>query len=73
MPSTATITAKAGPGNTVTALALTGVTEFKFQAGPVRPMLFVTCDQGIREFDINASTTLTCTLTAGGNAAFVVS
>lgn len=73
MPSTATITAKTGPAQTVTALALTGVTRFDCQLGG-RNVLQVWQDSGIiKEFDINATTTLTCTITAGGNAAFTVS
>lgn len=78
MAVTATVTAKTGVAQTVTAQALTGVTEMKFAFGsPSNPIkqnvLFVQCDQGNLQFDINATTTVTCTITAGGNAAWVVS
>lgn len=79
MAVTATVTSKTGPGNTVTAQSLTGVSQMNFLFGPQSPpgpktnVLFVECDQGKLQFDINATTTVTCTITAGGNAAWVVS
>lgn len=78
MASQATITAKTGPGNTVTSQVLTNVTRMDFQtnnpsAGITKNVLFVQCDQGLLQFDINATTTITCTITAGGNATWVVS
>lgn len=72
MASSATITAKAGPANTVTAQALTGIKKMIFDITG-RSILEVFCDQGRLEYDINATTTLTCTITAGGNATWVVS
>lgn len=63
MPSQATITSKTGPGITVTSLVLTNLTKFNMDlAGKV---LFTVSDQGQREFDIAATTTLTCTIAAG--------
>lgn len=79
MAVTATVTAKTGPGLTVTAQALTGVTKMNFAFGPQsnpnskQNVLFVSCDQGDLQFDINATTTVTCTITAGGNAAWTIS
>ena len=72
MASTATITSRVGPALTVTALALTGVTKFYLDLGG-RSVLLTESDQGRKEFDVNATTTLTCTITAGGNAAITVS
>lgn len=72
MASSATVTAKAGPGLTVTAVALTGVTRMDFGIKG-RSILEVYCDQGRLEYDINSTTTISCTITAGGNAAWTIS
>lgn len=64
MPSQATITAKTGPERTVTALVLTNLTVFDLRLAG-KSILFTESDQGKREFDINATTTLTCTISAG--------
>lgn len=71
MPSQVTITAKTGPGQTVTSLVLTGVTEMNYQTFP-RSLLKVVHDKGQSEFDIQAQTTWTITL-SGGNVTVVVS
>lgn len=64
MPSQATITAKAGPAQAVTSAVLTDLTEFNLQLGG--KSVLQTVAAGIRrEFDINATTTLTCTIAAG--------
>lgn len=64
MPSTATVTAKIGTAQTVTALALTGVTSYTFNTYPTST-LQVVCDQGRPTFDIQADTTITATISAG--------
>lgn len=64
MPSQATITAKTGPAQTVTALVLTNLRTFNLDLAG-RSVLFTDSDQGKREFDIAATTTLTCTIAAG--------
>lgn len=64
MPDQITLTAKVGPGLTVTTLVLTNVTFFSVDT--VQGILQVTCDQnpygGI--YDISAATTFTCTVSA---------
>lgn len=64
MPSQATITGKTGPAQTVTALVLTNLRVFHMDLAG-RSVLLTESDQGKREFDINATTTLTCTIAAG--------
>jgi hypothetical protein len=63
MPSQATITGKTGPAATVTSLILTNLTKFNMDLG--NKVLFTVSDQGQREFDLGATTTLTCTIAAG--------
>ena len=62
MPNTATITAKIGPGAAVTALAVTGISQFD-----------VNCDSGvltivkgsvITKYDVAAATTVTVTVSS---------
>lgn len=59
-----TLTAKVGPGLTVSAIVLTGVT--KFSVDTVQGLLEVTCDQnpygGI--YDISAASTFTVTVSS---------
>lgn len=64
MPSQATITSKTGPAQTVTALVLTNLRVFHLELAG-KSILQTVSDQGQREFDINATTTLTCTIAAG--------
>jgi hypothetical protein len=64
MPSQATVTAKAGPALTVTSLLLSELTRFELVLGG-KSMLFTESAQGKKEFDINATSTLTCTIAAG--------
>ena len=64
MPSQATVTGKAGPAKTVTALIHPNVTVFNLSLGG-KSMLYIESDLGKREYDINATTTLTCTIAAG--------
>lgn len=71
MPSQLTITAKTGPGGTVTALVLTGITEFTYFTDP-KSLLKVTHDKGTSEFDVEASTVWTITLSSG-NVTMVIS
>lgn len=71
MPSQLTVTnGRTGPGVSVAGLVLTGVKDFNVNMA--RQMLFVNSDQGPKEFDINATTTLTCTITAGANCTLVI-
>jgi hypothetical protein len=71
MASQLTITGKTGPAVTVTSLILTGLKQFNLDMD--RKVLFTSSDAGLREFDVNATTTLTCTITAGANCTMVVS
>jgi hypothetical protein len=71
MPSQATITSKTGPAQQVTALVLSELTRFELVLGG-KSVLNTESAIGKREFDINATTTLTCTISAG-NATIVVS
>ena len=64
MPSTATVTSKTGPGQTVTVLVINNVREANF-ALALKSILVVTNDLGIKEFDINATTTITFTIAVG--------
>lgn len=72
MPSTATVTAKAGPALTVTSATFSDVREFLLRLGGKSVLQITDDSKGIREFDINATTTLTCTI-ASGVATIVVS
>ena len=66
MPSTATITSKTGPGVTVTALVINNVTDFHVETYPHSLLKVNSTDiAGTREFDIQATTTFTCTISAG--------
>jgi hypothetical protein len=64
MASTATVTAPVGPGGSVSAVVLTGVTELFVQPAP-SSMLFIKHDKGRSEFAINATTTFTVTPSSG--------
>jgi len=64
MASSATVTAPTGPGQTVTAVVFTGVTELLVQPAP-QSMLFIKHDAGRSEFAINATTTFTVTPSSG--------
>lgn len=65
MPSTATVTAKTGPALTVTAATFPDVREFLLKLGGKSILQINDDSRGIKEFDINATTTLTCTIAAG--------
>lgn len=71
MPSQVTITAKTGPGQTVTTLVLTGVTRIEYDTDP-KSLLKILHDKGQSEFDIEASTVWTTTLSSG-NITVVIS
>ena len=64
MPSQATVTSKTGPGITVTAQVFNPISRFDLQLGG-KSVLFITTDKGTKEFDIQATTTLACTIAAG--------
>lgn len=71
MASQVTVTAPTGPGLSVSGKVFTGLRNFNLDlAGKT---LSFDSDQGPKCFDINATTTLTCTITAGANATLVVS
>jgi hypothetical protein len=79
MASTATITkSKDGPGITVSGLTIPNVTRLDMQLGSgttlVRNALEIyTSDRSFPyQFDINATTTYTVTITAGGNVTLTV-
>lgn len=62
MPSTATITGKIGPADTLTATVFTGVTSFSLDT--VNGVLNLVCDQGRPQIDVYAQTTLTLTVSS---------
>jgi len=79
MAATATITkSKAGPGFTVAAVVINNVTRLDMQLGAgtnnIKNVLYVyTSDSPqVKEFDINATTTYTVVITAGGNVTLTV-
>ncbi len=65
-----TVTGTAGPGLTVTALVLTGVTFYSVD--PVNYLLTVVIGSVTKQFAINAATTFTTTISSG-NYTIVVS
>lgn len=76
MPSgTATVTAKAGPNETVTAQVFQGVVAYTVDiARQVLQLWFSAPTSGPpKEFDIAAATTMTTTFTAGGNWTITIS
>ena len=72
MPSTATVTAKAGPALTATAVAFNAVQNIVFFPAPKNILQIADGNVGIREFDITASTTITMTISAGVVALTIV-
>jgi hypothetical protein len=70
MPSTATVTAKIGPAQSLTATVFNNVTSFNFDV--VAKVLTVVANGITTMMDINAATTVTCTI-ATGNFTLTVS
>lgn len=71
MASQLTVTkSKDGPGITVANLVLTNLRQFNLDCQ--RQVLTTLSDAGLREFDVAATTTLTCTITAGANCTLVI-
>ena len=64
MASTATVSGKVGPGNTITSQVFSNVTNVAFQLGGISN-LRVNSDSGISYIDISADTTVTATLSSG--------
>lgn len=62
-----TVTGKAGPGITVTAKTFTGVQRYVVDVGKGILTLFYSSDNDgpTQEFDINAATTMTVTISSG--------
>lgn len=71
MPSQATVTAPVGPGGSVTAIVLIGVTELLAVPFPVS-MVYIKHDKGRSEFAISGTTTFTMGPSAG-NITVVIS
>lgn len=65
-----TITGVIGPGRTVTAQALTGVTRVDFEVE--RSTIEVSCDQGNPIYDYDPTATVTYVIT-GNNAVITIS
>lgn len=64
MPSTAIVTAKTGPGQTVTAYSLPNVIRISLDT--INKLLFVTTSDDTRhDFDVSAATTYTLTVSSG--------
>lgn len=73
MPHQLTVTAQTGPARALTAAVVQNVTEVVFLPDAKILRVRTTDISGnIKDFDISAATTVTCTITAG-NFAFVVS
>lgn len=71
MASQLTVTkSKQGPGNTIAGVVLTGLRQFNMDMD--RKIIATLSDVGYREYDANATTTLTCTITAGMNCTMVI-
>lgn len=65
MPSTATVTGKTGPAQTVTSAVINNVVRLEVLTAP-KSVLFVQESNGkIREFDLNGTTTFTVTPSTG--------
>lgn len=71
MPSTATITGKAGPGLTLTAQVFTGVTSFSINTDS--EILEMVSNGRTLQIDISAATTLTLTVIAPNNYTLTIS
>jgi len=65
--ATVTISGKIGPGNTVTSLVLSGVTDVDFQIK--NNVIAISIDDKVRFFDYNATATVTYTIS--GDAATI--
>jgi hypothetical protein len=78
MPSATITKSKSGPGVTVSTLSIPNVTRLDMQLGTgtsnVRNVLqiYTSDSPQIKEFDINATTTYTVVITAGGNVTLTV-
>lgn len=70
MPSQATITAKTGPNQQVTAKVFTGLTAFNLDIP--RMVLSIAWDGGLEEFDLTGVTTITDTVSGSGSAHTIV-
>jgi hypothetical protein len=71
MPHQVTVTANTGPARPLTAFVVLNATQILFN--PDLKTLRVRINDGsIRDFDLNAATTVTCSISAG-NYSFVVS
>ncbi len=70
--TSATVTGKIGPGNTLTAVVITGITEFGFH--PTECLFKYLKDNKWNYIDIVAATTITITLSAAaGNYVISIS
>ena len=65
--ATVTISGKIGPGNTVTSLVLSGVTDVDFQIK--NNVIAISIDDEVRFFDYDATATVTYTIS--GDAATI--
>jgi hypothetical protein len=65
MPSTATVTSKVGPAQTVTAQVITNVVRMEVLTAPKSVLSIQQADGKIQEFDLSATTTFTVTISAG--------
>lgn len=64
MPSTFTVTGKAGPAQTMTAQTFLNVTRFEYEVYP-KSILRIVHQAGLTEIDIGAQTTWTTVLASG--------
>ena len=74
MAATVTVTGKAGPALTVTAVVVANVTDVRFATEAATNMLYLTTSDKpqIQEFDISAAATITATK-SGGTYTFAIS
>jgi hypothetical protein len=73
MPHQVTVTGQTGPARVVTALVIPNATEVMFVPDPKLLRVRTSDINGnVKDFDVSAATTVTCTITAGSYA-FVIS
>lgn len=73
MPMQLTVTSRTGPGSTVTAQVLPNIANLALDFNKKVATVTMQDGTGPREFDINGTTTLTCTIAAGANGTMVIS
>lgn len=65
MYANVTVTGKSGPGLTVTAIPVLNVHNIQFDLNAQVLLLFQNGTPSPKQFDLNATTTVTCTISGG--------